>query len=605
MPTFDSVNVDFRDEKSAAVNLRKQGTKQALLDSLMWVVGVAAATLLQHDVSYLQASWGSVLVILLAAIVLQILIGSVFRLYPSRFLRGSFDEIRSLALATSATGLIVSLLALIAGRYFEVQGDIAVVAAPIAFILMLGIRFLGRADAENPVSSDNSLTPILVYGTGYVGSRLIERLITDTASPYRIVGLVDDAPAKKNQLIRGCRVLGTIDELPVIAEQTGASVIAVAIAEPGRNLMRRVQSQAAEAGLDIKVTPSVSNMFDQVRALSDLRDISIEDILGREPITMDLEAIGSYIRGKKILVTGAGGSIGSELCVQLSRFRPGELMMLDRDETGLQGVQLKIAGHGLLDTNEVILADIRDGECIAELFEKRRPEIVFHAAALKHLPMLEQYPEEGWKTNVLGTLNVLQAASNVNVEAFVNISTDKAADPTSVLGYSKRLAERLTSWMGTVATGKYLSVRFGNVIGSRGSMLPTFAYLIDNDEAVTVTHPEATRYFMTIPEACQLVLQAGSIGKTGEVLILDMGEPVKILDIAKRMIEISGKDLPIKFTGLRPGEKLHEVLVAIDETTNHQLHPKISQTKAYPLAPEELQLDIYLAKAATDTAPTV
>lgn len=235
-----------------------------------------------------------------------------------------------------------------------------------------------------------------------------------------------------------------------------------------------------------------------------------------------------------------------------------------------------------------MLADIREEATLRDIFAERRPEVVFHAAALKHLPMLEQYPDEAWKTNVLGTLNVLNAARGVGVDTFVNISTDKAANPTSVLGHSKRVAEKLTAWAGQETGMRYLSVRFGNVIGSRGSMLPTFQTLIEAGGPITVTHPDVTRYFMTIPEACQLVIQAGGIGRTGEVLILDMGEPVSILEVAKRMIAMSGKNIEIVFTGLRHGEKLHEVLVGAQENLERPFHPKVSHTRADSISPERL-----------------
>jgi FlaA1/EpsC-like NDP-sugar epimerase len=291
-----------------------------------------------------------------------------------------------------------------------------------------------------------------------------------------------------------------------------------------------------------------------------------------------------------VLVTGAGGSIGSELCRQISKFGPAKLIMLDRDETGLQLAQLGVSGHGLLDTKDIMLADIREPEVLNEIFKRVRPDVVFHAAALKHLPVLEQFPEEAWKTNVLGTLNVLRASQAVGVGTFINISTDKAADPTSVLGKSKKLAERLTSWFANEQNASYLSVRFGNVLGSRGSMLPTFTSLIQKGGPITVTHPDVTRFFMTIPEACQLVLQAGAIGRPQDVLILDMGEPVKILDIANKMIQISGKKIEVVFTGLRQGEKLDEDLYGMSEDSQILSHPLISHAWSAPISPLEIDL---------------
>ena len=262
-----------------------------------------------------------------------------------------------------------------------------------------------------------------------------------------------------------------------------------------------------------------------------------------------------------MLVTGAGGSIGSELCRQIARFNPARLVLLDRDESALHGIQLDLDGEGLLQNDNIVLADIRDLDTLRARFAEHQPDVVFHAAALKHLPLLERYPLEAWQSNVLGTLNVLTAAEEVGVETFVNISTDKAADPTSVLGYSKRVAERLTAGFAARGTGRYISVRFGNVLGSRGSVVPAFTAQIRRGGPVTITHPEVERYFMLIPEACQLVMQAAAMGSSGEVLVLDMGEQVKIVELARTLIAMAERpDVDITFTGLRPGEKLSEDL---------------------------------------------
>jgi dTDP-glucose 4,6-dehydratase len=356
--------------------------------------------------------------------------------------------------------------------------------------------------------------------------------------------------------------------------------------------MKRVEEDARRNGLKVIVLPTLDEVLQGHTGLRDLRALSIEDLVGRRPIDTEVESITSYLRGNTVLVTGAGGSIGSELCKQISRFDPAKLIMLDRDETGLQLAQIGVSGHGLLDTKDIVLADIREQDVLVNIFKGIKPDVVFHAAALKHLPVLEQFPDEAWKTNVLGTRNVLEAAHSVGVKTFINISTDKAADPTSILGKSKKLAEGLTSWYAESTGAKYLSVRFGNVLGSRGSLLPTFSSLIESGGPLTVTHPDVTRFFMTIPEACQLVLQAGAIGRPQDVLILDMGEPVKIIDIANRMIEISGKKIEIVFTGLRPGEKLHEDLYGSKEASEVLTHELISHAKVSPLNPIELKRDL-------------
>jgi FlaA1/EpsC-like NDP-sugar epimerase len=329
-----------------------------------------------------------------------------------------------------------------------------------------------------------------------------------------------------------------------------------------------------------------------------LDGIDVDELIGNRPLADELGLPVDFVRGRCVLVTGAGGSIGSELCRQLVQFEPAEIIMLDRDETALQQVQVSVAGNGLLDSKEVVLADIRDAEAIRTVMLDRRPDVVFHAAALKHLPMLEQYPDEGWKTNVLGTRNVLLAAVEAGVGTLVNISTDKAANPTSVLGQTKRIAERLTAWTAAETGRDYVSVRFGNVLGSRGSMLPLFAELIRTGRQVTVTHPDATRYFMSIPEACHLVIQAAAIARPGEVLVLDMGEPVRVLHIARRLVEAMGGTSDIVFSGLRPGEKLHEDLIGTGETERRPVHPKISHASVPPLDPGTLEGPLH-----TDTAP--
>jgi FlaA1/EpsC-like NDP-sugar epimerase len=305
-------------------------------------------------------------------------------------------------------------------------------------------------------------------------------------------------------------------------------------------------------------------------------------------VTADVASVREHIAGKRVLVTGAGGSIGAELCRQLHQLGPVELIMLDRDESALHAVQLALRGRALLDSEEMVLADIRDERRVREVFERFRPDIVFHAAALKHLPLLESYPAEALKSNVWGTLTVLKAATDNGVHAFVNISTDKAADPVSVLGYSKRITERLTAYMSAQTGRAYLSVRFGNVLGSRGSVLTTLCAQVAAGGPVTVTDPDVKRYFMLADEAVHLVLQAATIGRAGEVLVLDMGEPVRIADIARRLTASAGRQLDIEFTGLRAGEKLMEDWLGPDEADLRPCHPLICQVPVPMLHPDEV-----------------
>lgn len=573
----------------------------ALLDGAIWQIALLIAVVLRFDLVLEQVNWLPSLTVGFATGIAHIALGLILGLYVGRYPYGSFDEIRVLSVNVS----IVMVLAL-AALTLLMQEPIAllraetivprsavVIAAVLALLTMFGVRYVWRVTRDRTNQPGANATPAIVVGAGYTGNLVVRSMNTDPRSDYRAVGLLDDDPSKKRLQLYGVPVLGTTNDVKQVVQQTGARALVLAITDMNATFLRRVTDEGVAAGLKVLVTPQVQELNSKEMTVADLRSVDIEDLLGRAPVHTDLESVASYITGRRVLVTGAGGSIGSELCRQLHRFGPKELIMLDRDETGLQQAQIAIHGHGLLNTRDVVLADIREPAEILRIFHERRPQVVFHAAALKHLPMLEQYPDEAWKTNVLGTLNVVEAARATGVATFVNISTDKAANPTSALGHSKRVAEKITTWAAEDTGLRYLSVRFGNVIGSRGSMLPTFQSLIESGGPLTVTHPEATRYFMTIPEACQLVIQAGSIGRPGEVLILDMGEPVRILDVARRMIAMSGKNIEIVFTGLREGEKLHEELVGMHEHLERPFHPKISHTKADSIAPEKLDLEVW------------
>lgn len=569
-----------------------------IIDVLLWALAIVLAALLRYEFDFSSINWIVYLVAVSGAAFLQLGFGLLIHLYRKgmRFRAGSFEDTIAVSLAVGAVGGVLWVASLIFGGMLEISRGIMLIALPIALILMLGVRFIARTIVANSRRPGPDSAPALILGGGYVGTNLIQWMMSDPSSPFRPVGIIDDDPNLAKRRIRGVPVLGTMNDIKEIAARTGADILIVAISTADASLFRRIQDIADRSGLSVKVMPSIGHVVSNGVHGSDLRDLSIEDLLGRQPVETNVSEIAEYLSRKRVLVTGAGGSIGSQLCTEISKYGPAELIMLDRDETGLQQALINVHGNGLLDTDAVVLADIREPETLKQIFLDRRPEVVFHAAALKHLPMLEQYPEEAWKTNVLGTLHVLQAAEAANVETFVNVSTDKAANPTSALGHSKRVAEKLTGWYGQETGKKYLSVRFGNVIGSRGSMLPTFIRLINEDKPLTVTHPDATRYFMTIPEACQLVLQAGGIGRAGEVLILEMGEPVSILDVAQRMIAMSGKNIEIVYTGLREGEKLHEELVGAGEREDRPFHPKVSHAQVNTLSPEMLDKDGFMSR---------
>ena len=584
---------------SASRSLWATSGVQYAVDCVCWLAALMLAVSFRYEFQPWQIAWLPLVVLCAVTLFLQLLLGWGFWLYRGRHVYGSFDEARALMYTAVTTALLIGAPVLALGERIQIPRSTMLIATPLAVVLMAGFRYAERLNLEQRSKPGASAEPTLIFGAGVLGAQLVRQMMTDPDSPYRPVGLLDDDRAKKHRAIMGVPVLGRKRDIGRAVSETGAKVLIVAIARADARLLREITDAGEPHAVSVKAFPRLKDVLEGRTRLSDVRDVSIEDLIGRQPVDTQVESIAGYLSGRRVLVTGAGGSIGAELCRQIFKYHPAELIMLDRDETGLQTTQISISGNGLLDTNDVVLADIRDRECLRELFGRRRPEVVFHAAALKHLPMLQQYPDEAWKTNVLGTRNVLDAARSAGVETFVNISTDKAANPTSVLGHSKRVAEKLTAWYGATTRMHYLSVRFGNVIGSRGSMLPTFQALIRAGGPLTVTHPDVTRFFMTIPEACQLVIQAGGIGSPGEVLILDMGQPVKILDIAERMIAQSGRSIDIVFTGLRAGEKLHEELVGEGEHDDRRIHPSIAHARIEPMSPHELDHEAWSYRLMT------
>jgi FlaA1/EpsC-like NDP-sugar epimerase len=516
---------------------------------------------------------------------IQAIVGYVVGIYRRKWRYGSFDEIAGLITTTTiSTGLLLFL------RFFDrslnpYPRSVIVVGGFAGLFFMAANRYVWRLVREQ-VRRPNEQTAIkiLVYGAGEGGIQMVNTLLRNPSSPYLPVGFLDDNPTTHRLSISGVPVIGGRESLAEARGKTGATTLLIAIPSADSSLISDISSRAQKLGMDVKVVPPVQNLNERPLNPSDIRDLTDEDLLGRRKIHTDLQQISDYIVNRRVLVTGAGGSIGSELCRQLARFNPAELIMLDRDESALHEVQLSIHGRALLDTPQTVLADLRDVATINQIFESRRPEVVFHAAALKHLPLLERYPLEAYQTNVIGTATLLQAAKNVNVQVFVNISTDKAANPISILGYSKRIAERVTAYFGAnSANGKYISVRFGNVLGSRGSVLLSFRDQIEKGGPVTVTHRGVTRYFMTISEAVQLVIQAGAIGSSGEVLVLDMGVPVSIYDVATQLVRNSQKSVAIEIVGLRAGEKVHEELFGTGEVDTRPEHPLISHVPVSPI----------------------
>ncbi|EKA61345.1 nucleoside-diphosphate sugar epimerase [Janibacter hoylei PVAS-1] len=531
------------------------------------------AAWLRYDFDVELAITLPVLKLALIAAVAHLIIGGLIGPYAVGHLRGSYEEIIDIGKTVLLWMAPLQVLSLV-GPLDLGPRSLPFTSSTIAVLGMFGARFVLRASRSRSRRDRLPEVRVLVFGAGEGGRQLVRALVRDKSETMTPVGLLDDDRRKRRMRIDGVRVLGTRDDLAAVAAETEATTLAIAVPSASPDLVKTLRSSAQDAGLETLILPRTHEILGRVGG-GDLRSLDLADFLGRRPIELDASAIADTISGKVVLVTGAGGSIGSELCRQIDKFGPKKLVMLDRDESALHAVQLSVTGQGLLDTDDVVLGNIRDAARMLAVFEHHRPDVVFHAAALKHLPLLEMYPQEAWQTNVLGTLNVLRAAHAVGVKTFVNVSTDKAANPCCVLGYSKRVTERLTADFAAKDDNTYVSVRFGNVLGSRGSVITAFTKQIEQGGPVTVTHPDVERYFMLIPEACQLVLQAAAIGRDGEVMVLDMGEPAKIQDVATTLIELSGRnDIEIVYTGLRPGEKMSEELFTPGETiqsTDHSL----------------------------------
>ena len=475
----------------------------------------------------------------------------------------------------------------------------------ISWILSTGVIGIGRMVLHyiamrygGKQSTDADMVNTLIIGAGDAGATIAREIERYHKRSRKVIGFIDDDESKFNRLMGGVRILGNRHDIPSIVKENKVKEIIIAMPSVTRNEIRNIMEICSPLKCKVNTLPGMYQLLDDEVLVSHLHPVSIEDLLERDEVRLDMDIVEHYIRDKVVLVTGAGGSIGSEICRQIMRVGPKQLLLLGHGENSIYLINQELKNIYKDGPIIPIIADIRDKQQLDQIFTQYNPQVVFHAAAHKHVPLMEIQPMAAVLNNIYGTRNVADVAGRHGVERFVMISTDKAVNPTSVMGATKRVAEKVIIAMNDTYDTKYITVRFGNVLGSRGSVIPLFKKQIEAGGPVTVTDPEMTRYFMTIPEASQLVLQAGAMGKGGEVFLLDMGEPVKIIDLARNMIRLSGlepdKDIHIKITGLRPGEKKYEELLTSEEGTNRTNH-----TKIFEAALDTVDRDWLIDKIAT------
>ncbi|KAB7671703.1 polysaccharide biosynthesis protein [Bacillus sp. B1-b2] len=527
-------------------------------------------------------SYPSLLVSSITLLISHHLFSTVYKLYQKSWRFASVGELISIAKIVTLTIIIVAIVQQV------VLGDIIVRALMITWMLHIiligGSRFSYRVLRNLRYRPDTSRKRTLIVGAGSAGTMVTRQLLQNAEAELIPVAFIDDDIRKHHLDILGISVLGGISELGKIVEEKNIENILIAVPSLSKKELQPIINECNKTTAKIQIMPMLEDIMVGKVAVSEFRDVSVEDLLGREPVELDISSISKTITGKVVLVTGAGGSIGSEICRQISNFSPKTLLLLGHGENSIYTIDMELRNNKENNFEIIpVIADVQDRERIFEVMDKFKPDVVYHAAAHKHVPLMEYNPKEAIKNNIIGTKNVAEGADVFGVNTFVLVSSDKAVNPTNIMGATKRFAEIVIQNLSKCSNTKFVAVRFGNVLGSRGSVIPLFKKQILAGGPVTVTHPDMTRYFMTIPEASRLVIQAGTLARGGEIFVLDMGEPVKIVDLAKNLIMLSGytiDEIGINFSGIRPGEKMYEELLNENEMHKEQVFPKIHIGKA-------------------------
>lgn len=580
------------------LRIRWKRILQVITDSALVATGFAMAYLIRFDGHVTQLYLHQLATLVPAVVALQLSANWTLGVYRRLWRYTGLTEVMELGLSVltvTTCFLVARALGWLAVDNNHLSYGIIFVNAGISFLTLVGPRVLRRLMTEHsqrrhwrqPVRKR-----VLVVGAGEAGLMVL-REMSLRSDGVDIVGLIDDDPAKVRKRIGAITVFGTTSELPKFIENLFIDQVIIAMPSAPPSETRRIVEMCRQAEVETRILPGLYELIDGKVSINQLREVSLEDLLGRDPVKLDTDSISGYIAGRSVLVTGAGGSIGSELCRQIMRFRPSRLILLGKGENSIFTIQQELARK--VDGVEVVavIADVRENQRMKGVFEQFKPEVVFHAAAHKHVPLMESNVSEAVANNVFGTKCVAELSAAYGVKTFVLVSSDKAVNPTSVMGATKRTAELVIQNLAQLTETKYVAVRFGNVLASRGSVIPLWKQQISKGGPITVTHPDATRYFMLIPEAVQLILQAGALGNGGEIFVLDMGKPVKILDLANDLIRFSGLspgvDIDIEFVGLRPGEKLYEELLTAEEGLTKTVYEKIFVGQPQPIDRQGLQ----------------
>ncbi len=570
-----------------------------LLKSTVITVAFLIAYLLRFDLTIPKIYWPHIGTLILPLILIKLICFRKMGLKHGWWRYVSLADVIDIFKANVLGSLVFILYVIFIHGLQGVPRSVLLLDGVTCFMLVCGIRFVTRAYRENylPVNNNRSgKVQTLIIGAGAAGQMIAREVRQNPDLGKTVVGYIDDDPSKTGMKFLGYEVFGGRAEIEELVGKRPVDEVVIAIPSAPADEIRTLYELCTSLSLKVKTLPGLGEMIDGVVSINLVREVSLFDLLGRKPVRLDVNMINSYLQGKRVLVTGAGGSIGSEICRQVARFNPANMVLLDHAETPLFHIERELVGKFPDLPLYAIMGDVRDRARIDGVFDEFQPEVVFHAAAYKHVPMMELNPAEAVSNNVRGTRNVARAADAFRVKRFVMISTDKAVNPTNVMGATKRAAELYVQALSERSKTQFITVRFGNVLGSAGSVIPIFQEQIAAGGPVTVTDPEVTRFFMTIPEATQLVLQAGSMGQGGEIFLLDMGEPVKIVQLAEELIKLSGlevnKDIEIVFTGLRPGEKLYEELLIAGEGVQKTTHKEICVARSTQVDWEKLNLQL-------------